>query len=219
MMTPCKGEIVMTLKKVFIALLISMCVSSFLVSASEASDVVIKIKVGNSQMSVNGELAEIDPGRNTAPIIHEGRTLIPIRSIIETIGGTVEWDSLESRITLKYKEDEINLKIGSVNAFFNGSEETIDVAPIIINERTMFPIRYIAEKFDFEVVWEGGTNIITISKKSVSEVAAEEKEEPEETDIDLNFEETMFEEDYIYDEFLEDEESLEDFYEEESDEI
>lgn len=43
-------------------------------------------------MTVNGVTREIDPGRGTSPVIVNGRTLLPIRAIIEALGGSVAWD-------------------------------------------------------------------------------------------------------------------------------
>lgn len=51
----------------------------------------LTMQVGNPIMTVNGTESEIDPGRGTAPIIQNGRTLVPIRAIIEAMGGSVNW--------------------------------------------------------------------------------------------------------------------------------
>lgn len=37
----------------------------------------VTLQINNPQMSVNGETCEIDPGIGTAPIIKDGRTLVP----------------------------------------------------------------------------------------------------------------------------------------------
>jgi hypothetical protein len=50
-------------------------------------------------MTVNGVKKEIDPGRGTVPVIVKGRTLVPIRAIIEELGGTIGWDGNERKVT------------------------------------------------------------------------------------------------------------------------
>ncbi len=55
-------------------------------------------------MTVNGVKKEIDPGRGTVPVIVKGRTLVPIRAIIEEMGGTIEWDGNERKVTISLKE-------------------------------------------------------------------------------------------------------------------
>lgn len=53
-------------------------------------ETVITLQINNPSMTVNGESAEIDSGRGTVPVIESDRTLLPVRSVIEAVGGTVE---------------------------------------------------------------------------------------------------------------------------------
>ena len=46
----------------------------------------------------------------------------------------------------------------------NGEANTLDVAPQIINGRTMLPIRFVAEALGAEVGWNGDTRTVTIIK-------------------------------------------------------
>lgn len=123
----------------------------------------IIMQINNPVMNINGTAAAIDEGIGTTPILKDGRTLMPIRALIESIGGTVEWDESSSTVTLLYKENEIKLIIGSLTAYLNGIPKTLDVAPSVINGRTMLPIRFISEGFGFSVVWDSETQTIVIS--------------------------------------------------------
>lgn len=114
-------------------------------------------------MTVNGEKKNIDEN-GTVPVIENDRTLVPIRAIIEAMGGRVLWDSETSTAVLTLGKDKITLNIGSETAFFNEEKHTLDVAPKIINDRTMLPIRFIAESFKFAVDWDEKTETITITK-------------------------------------------------------
>ena len=125
---------------------------------------VVALQIDNPMMTVDNVPSEIDEGRGTVPVIIDGRTLVPIRAIIEALGGTVAWNGEKSEITLTYKEDIIKLTINSNSAFLNDAESTLDVAPAIINERTMLPIRYIAESFKFNVDWNSELKVVTITK-------------------------------------------------------
>ena len=49
----------------------------------------ILLKLGSPYMSVDGVNQEIDPGRGTQPLIISGRTMVPIRAVVEAMGGTV----------------------------------------------------------------------------------------------------------------------------------
>ncbi len=126
------------------------------------SDIVVSMQINNPIMEVNGNRTEIDKGRGTTPVINNSRTLVPIRSIIEAFGGTVDWNDNTQTVTLKIEDDTIKLNIDSTNAYLNNQLSTLDVAPKIINGRTMLPIRYIAEGFNLGVAWENDTRTISI---------------------------------------------------------
>ncbi|MCC8170103.1 MAG: hypothetical protein LIO59_07085, partial [Oscillospiraceae bacterium] len=138
------------------------------------------MQIDNPVMTVNGAETEIDVGRGTTPVIVNDRTLVPIRAIIEAMDGTVEWDADTQTVTLDYNDDEIILVIDSSTAYLNGEANELDSAPAIINERTMLPIRFIAEGFSFDVDWTPETQTVTISKSDAVE-EPETTAEPEAT--------------------------------------
>lgn len=129
-------------------------------------DFVLTMQIGNPVMTVNGAEAEIDPGRGTVPVVQNDRTLIPIRAIIEAMGGTVNWDEETQTVLLEYNGDVVTLNIGNTAAYLNETMYTLDVAPTSINDRTMLPIRFIAESFKFNVDWKQETKTVTIIKSA-----------------------------------------------------
>lgn len=142
-----------------------------------------KFQVGNPIMKVykineRGNLQEysreIDPGRGTVPVIVNNRTFIPIRPLIENIGGTVTWVASEEKIaiTLPYRSITIELWIGKSLARITDSYGTVSwvqiekgnpkVTPFIRNDRSYFPLRFIVESLGFRVNWDSVMGIITI---------------------------------------------------------
>ena len=117
----------------------------------------IELTIGNSYMLVDDSLEEIDPGRGTSPVIVDSRTLLPFRAIAEAIGGEVSWDESKQKVTIRVENQIIELQIGSSTMLVNGEIVYLDVAPVIINERTMVPARAIAESLGCEVYWEAET--------------------------------------------------------------
>ena len=81
----------------------------------------IVLQIGNPNMTVNGTEKTID-SEGTAPLIVNERTLLPIRAVIEGIGGEVGWNGETSEVTLTYGNDEIKLEIGSTEAYLNGKK-------------------------------------------------------------------------------------------------
>ncbi len=135
--------------------------SAFAASAEQ----ILTLQIGNPQMTVDGESVNIDDS-GTTPVIIDDRTLLPVRAVVEAVGGTVEWDGDTRTTMLTYKSDVIKLTIDSTTAYLNDAAQTLDVTPVIINDRTMLPIRFIAEGFKFTVDWNGDTQTVTITVPS-----------------------------------------------------
>src|SRR5450830_1843488 len=91
------------------------------------SSTTIKLWIGNASMSVNGVQQPID-AQGTRPVIVEGRTLVPIRAVIEALGGSVAWDATESKVTVTLGKDSLNLWIGKSTASLDGSIIPVDSA-------------------------------------------------------------------------------------------
>ncbi|MEN6391756.1 MAG: stalk domain-containing protein, partial [Syntrophomonas sp.] len=120
------------------------------------------LQIGSPNMIINGESKEIDPGKGTAPVIVEGRTLVPVKAIMDAVGGTLAWDDAEKRVTIGYNGQTVELWIGSNATRVNGSAGTTDVAPQIINDRTMLPIGFISQNLGLGVTWQADTNQVVI---------------------------------------------------------
>ncbi len=123
---------------------------------------IIELVIGQTLMKVNGIKQEIDPGRETTPQIVNSRTLIPIRAVIEALGGTVGYEAKEQRITLKKGSDTLELWIGKADIKLNGAAKAMDTAPIILNGRTMVPVRFVAEHFGYCVAWKAAEQTVVI---------------------------------------------------------
>ena len=57
---------------------------------------------------------------------------------------------------------ELKMTLGKTAYTLNGEQKTMDVAPIIRNERTMLPVRYVAEALGAEIAWDGATSTATL---------------------------------------------------------
>lgn len=139
----------------FLALIMTVF-SSVGCSAQETTEstegIEIILTINKPTMLVNDTETNIDE-EGTVPVIINDRTLLPVRAVVEAMGGSVEWNGNSRTVTLTKNEDTIRLTIDSDKAFLNDDSITLDTAPIIINERTMLPIRFIAESFNFNVEW------------------------------------------------------------------
>ncbi|MCR3956250.1 MAG: stalk domain-containing protein [Gudongella sp.] len=99
---------------------------------------------------------------DSPPIIEEGRTLVPLRAIFESLEAEVEWDPIDRKVTSTKGETTIVLYIGNTKATVNGETIIMDVPPRIINGRTLVPVRFITEAFGGDVKWDGIDRIVNI---------------------------------------------------------
>lgn len=110
--------------------------------------------IGQGVYNVNGVASAMD----VSPIIKESRTLLPIRFVTEAIGANIQWFDAEKKVLINQGATTIELWIGKNQAGINGQSVLIDpdnasVMPLIINGRTMMPLRFIAENLGCEVEW------------------------------------------------------------------
>jgi S1-C subfamily serine protease len=138
---------------------------------ADSKTIVVKLWVGNQYMDVNEVRKPID-AQGTKPVILESRTLVPIRAIIEAFGGTVGWDANTKEVSIYFNNNTLELWIGQAIASLNGYSVQIDsanpkVVPLIINSRTMIPLRFVAESFGIDIQYEATTKMITLTYISI----------------------------------------------------
>lgn len=99
------------------------------------------------------------------PINVNSRVLVPMRAIFEALDAEVRWDPVKRRVSALLGNQIIQLTIDSKTAAANGRSITLDSAPVIVNGRTLVPIRFVAESLQAKVNWSGETNTVIILKK------------------------------------------------------
>ncbi|WP_019912437.1 copper amine oxidase N-terminal domain-containing protein [Paenibacillus sp. HW567] len=130
----------------------------------------IVLKVNNPEMYVDGELKEIDPGKDTVPIVRGGNTLLPVSSIIKELGGNTAWSSKENKLTINLNERSVVLWLDQKKAMVNSVSKTLSTAPTVIEGRTMVPLRFLSEQLGIKIVWHGSNQVISLfySKSGVT---------------------------------------------------
>lgn len=142
-----------TLKRTLIPILSAAMLLTATIHASAVNTREAPIKV-----TVNG--TEVDfPDQK--PIIRNDRTLVPIRFIAESLGYDVEWDSNENAAVID--DGRVKLWIGTDKAELDGELVTLDTSSILVNDRTMVPLRAVAETLDCTVDWFAKTKTAQIT--------------------------------------------------------
>ncbi len=119
---------------------------------------IIKLQINNKVALVNSSTVQLD----AAPVIKNNRTLVPLRFVSEAFGATLSWDPIFRIIDITLGDSKIRLQIGTKFAAVNGKKVPLDVAPQLIKNRTMVPIRFVSEALNAEVLWDQNTKTITI---------------------------------------------------------
>ena len=104
------------------------------------------------------------------PQIVNDRTLVPLRAIFEGMGASIEWDGDTETVTATKGNTVVVLTIGSTSPTINGSVVTIDQPGIIVNDRTLAPLRFVAEAFGGTVAWDDNSQTASISMGDASVV-------------------------------------------------
>ncbi|NPV88375.1 hypothetical protein HPY42_02440 [Coprothermobacteraceae bacterium] len=130
----------------------------------EKAETLIVLQIGKSVFTVDGMARTLD----SPPVIKNSRTLLPIRAIVEALGGQVGWDANQKKVTVTLGSKTVELWIGKNTALVNGRQVMIDatnpkVVPEIINGRTMLPLRFVAESLGCSVEWDGNTQTVRVT--------------------------------------------------------
>lgn len=116
-------------------------------------------------LSVDSILCEgYDFKFDTPPVIKSGRTLVPIRSILNAFGAEFEWNGETREATITKDDITITLPVDKSIAYVNGEKVELDTHSQIMNSRTYVPLRFIIETLGLEVVWDGETETIELKK-------------------------------------------------------
>jgi hypothetical protein len=95
------------------------------------------------------------------PIVRAGRVFVPLRGVFEQLGATVVYSNGQINATAHGRT--VSLAIGSLQATVGGQPETLDVAPFLVGERTLVPLRFIAQALGAGVNWNDATSTVTIT--------------------------------------------------------
>ncbi len=103
------------------------------------------------------------------PIIDSNfRTLVPIRFVSQELGGIVSWDEGKREVIIEFEGNTIKIPINNRFATINDGLRTSQVdmgtSAILLNGRSMVPLRFISEALGSLVFWEGSSRTVFIER-------------------------------------------------------
>lgn len=113
----------------------------------------VKLVIDKPVITVNGVTQNVDQ----PPVIVDGNTLVPIRFVTEALGGSVEWNEAQQKVTIFRGQQMMEFTIGRKDYVADGSRKTAEVSPELRGERTMVPLRVLTEYLGWTVSWDEKT--------------------------------------------------------------
>ncbi len=117
----------------------------------------VELVIGSQNAYLDRKMSKIDENdASVVPVIVNDRTLVPVRFIAESFGLTADYDSSTQVVTLKNTSYDISLTIGKSEYTVNGETAQLDTPAQIMSDRTMIPLRAMAEAIGKQVYYDNG---------------------------------------------------------------
>lgn len=161
--------------KKILGLLVAAAVSASMITGVSAESAEPSVKVNGRTVMFREE---------QAPVILNDRTYVPLRRVLEQMGAKVQWngetktvtvDSEDNIIRLVMTIDNPEITVYTFTSVLHADKSTVtsDVAPIIMNDRTMLPIRAVAEAMGATVKWDDSGVCADITTKTAKIYASQ----------------------------------------------
>jgi hypothetical protein len=162
-----------------------------------AATAVLSAVMSVSALAASSVSVTIDGGTlatDTPAQIVEGRTMVPMRAIFEALGASIEWNSEEKSVKASTEDTVIQMTIGASSFSKNGQSVALDTPAMIIDGRTMVPVRAVSESLGYKVAWDAETKtvIITSDSSSATEADTETTTEGENESYTVNPEDVVY---------------------------
>lgn len=156
----------MKLKPLMGIFIIIICLLLIPAYKTDAATIKAIFSIGSAIYDVNGTLKLMD----VTPFIKNNRTYVPVRYLAYAVGvpeSGVTWDG-DRTVTLIKGIVTVNIFVGDPTIIINGQQSKMDVMPMVVNNRTFLPARFIAEAFGYTVSWNEISQTILLD--SVEEI-------------------------------------------------
>lgn len=111
------------------------------------------------------------------PILVNDRTMVPLRAIFEGLKAVVTWEN-DTNTAIAFKDDTtISVQIDNNKMFKNSEVIELDAAPVLVNDRTLVPVRAISEAFNCKVDWDEKNLEVIITTADEKETVVDENKE------------------------------------------
>lgn len=121
---------------------------------------------GGVAVQVNGETVAFP---NAAPELKDGRTMVPMRAVLEALGATVDYDGETKTVKAALGETAITHVIGEDKIIVDGDQVmTMDTVSYVKSGSTLVPLRFFSQALGYEVYWDDGARTAVVINKDAA---------------------------------------------------
>lgn len=122
----------------------------------------LNVFVGYAEDEISVTLNGQEIAFDVPPQLIDNRTMVPLRKIFEAMGAEVEWDNYTKTVTAVKGDERVIATVDNKNVYISGETKVLDVPPMIVDDRTLVPVRFVAESFGANVNWDEPTRTVII---------------------------------------------------------
>ena len=118
------------------------------------------------QVNMNGRaltFPDVQPS-----LMYSDNVMVPVRPVLEHMGGEVHWNPATKKVTANVNGKEIELKIFEPVATVDGKYIDLQNAPVMVEGRTLIPMRFLVDAFGAEVNWSETDKLLSIQTDGVA---------------------------------------------------
>ena len=119
----------------------------------------ISMKIGNNIARKMLGVKEL----SHAPVLLDGVTMVPLRDVVEYMGGKVEWNEQDKKISISLNGCWASMALGSKMGYVNGIATAFPAAPDLVDGVTMIPVRGLAMALNCKIEWTAQNQNIFIT--------------------------------------------------------
>lgn len=140
-------------------------------SVNEAKPpLIITLQIGNHEAYIQKDNEKEIVFIDVAPFIVNNRTVVPVRFIGESFGAEVRWNNLSKEINVVFDDKMVIFWLENKQAKIVDMRDSsqiltisLEIAPFIVQNRTVIPLRILSEVFGASVDWDSATQKINIT--------------------------------------------------------
>ncbi|MFN2449494.1 MAG: copper amine oxidase N-terminal domain-containing protein [Candidatus Baltobacteraceae bacterium] len=105
---------------------------------------------------------KLKQGRVLAALVRGGTILIPLRSMFEQMGATVNYDPGSKTVDVTKPGADVKVTVGKPEVVINGETRPLDVPPEMYQGHVVVPVRVISEGMGAYVQWVAERHLVVV---------------------------------------------------------